>query len=79
MALAILEKSVDQAGLKIRDPPASASRVLRLKVCATMPSVRLDGFGERSASPLSFLAFTFSSTEHIDLVRDTVELCKRFT
>jgi hypothetical protein len=29
---------VDQAGLKLRHPPASASQVLRLKACATMPS-----------------------------------------
>jgi hypothetical protein len=29
--------SVDQAGLELRNPPASASRVLGLKVCATMP------------------------------------------
>jgi hypothetical protein len=29
---------VDQAGLKLRNPPASASRVLGLKACATMPS-----------------------------------------
>jgi hypothetical protein len=27
--------SVDHAGLKLRNPPASASQVLRLKVCAT--------------------------------------------
>jgi hypothetical protein len=27
--------SVDQAGLRLRDPPASASKVLRLKVCTT--------------------------------------------
>jgi hypothetical protein len=27
--------SIDQAGLKLRNPPASASRVLRLKACAT--------------------------------------------
>ena len=27
--------SVDQAGLKLRNPPASASGVLGLKVCAT--------------------------------------------
>jgi hypothetical protein len=32
---------VDQAGLKLRNPPASASRVLRLKVCATMPALLL--------------------------------------
>ena len=30
--------SVDQAGLKLRNLPASASQVLGLKVCATMPS-----------------------------------------
>jgi hypothetical protein len=28
---------VDQAGLELRNPPASASQVLELKVCATMP------------------------------------------
>jgi hypothetical protein len=28
---------VDQAGLKLRNPPASASRVLGLKACPTMP------------------------------------------
>ena len=28
---------VDQAVLKLRNPPASASRVLGLKVCATTP------------------------------------------
>ena len=29
--------SVDQAGLKLRNLPASASQVLGLKVCTTMP------------------------------------------
>jgi hypothetical protein len=28
---------VDQAGLELRNPPASASRVLGLKACATRP------------------------------------------
>jgi hypothetical protein len=28
---------VDQAGLELRNPPASDSRVLRLKACATTP------------------------------------------
>ena len=28
---------VDQDGLKLRNPPASASRVLGLKACATTP------------------------------------------
>jgi hypothetical protein len=31
--------SVDQAGLELRNPPACASQVLRLKACATMPSM----------------------------------------
>jgi hypothetical protein len=31
---------VDQAGLKLRKPPASASQVLGLKVWATMPGSR---------------------------------------
>jgi hypothetical protein len=29
--------SVDQAGLELRNPPASASQVLELKACATLP------------------------------------------
>jgi hypothetical protein len=30
---------VDQAGLELRNPPASASQVLGLKACATTPSI----------------------------------------
>jgi hypothetical protein len=30
---------VDQAGLKLRNPPASASRVLGLKACTTTPDL----------------------------------------
>jgi hypothetical protein len=30
-------QSVDQAGLELRNPPASASQVLGLKACATTP------------------------------------------
>jgi hypothetical protein len=33
--------SVDQAGLELRNPPASASQVLGLKVCATTPGCSL--------------------------------------
>jgi hypothetical protein len=33
--------SVDQAGLKLRDPPASASRVLGLKVCTTTARLKM--------------------------------------
>jgi hypothetical protein len=32
--------SVDQTGLKLRNPPASASRILGLKVCATTAWLR---------------------------------------
>ena len=35
VALAILELTLDEAGLKLRDLPASASLVLGLKACAT--------------------------------------------
>ena len=35
IALAVLELNVDQADLELRNPPASASQVLGLKVCAT--------------------------------------------
>jgi hypothetical protein len=35
VALAVLEDSVDQASLELRNPPASASQVLGLKACAT--------------------------------------------
>jgi hypothetical protein len=31
--------SVDQAGLELRNPPASASQVLGLKVCAITPGL----------------------------------------
>jgi hypothetical protein len=31
--------SVDQVGLELRNPPASASRVLGLKACPTTPSL----------------------------------------
>jgi hypothetical protein len=34
--------SVDQAGLKLRNPPAPASQVLGLKACATTPSLSKD-------------------------------------
>jgi hypothetical protein len=33
--------SVDQAGLELRNLPASASRVLGLKACATMPGKKV--------------------------------------
>jgi hypothetical protein len=46
--------SVDQAGLELRNPPASASQVLGLKVCATTPGsespVRMEHLQNNSAS-----------------------------
>jgi hypothetical protein len=43
VALAVLELTfVDQAGLELRNPPASASQVLGLKACAT--TARRPGF-----------------------------------
>jgi hypothetical protein len=33
--------SVDQAGLELRNLPASASQVLGLKVCATTPGLKI--------------------------------------
>jgi hypothetical protein len=39
-ALAVLELTLDQAVLKLRNPPASASQVLGLKACATTPGFR---------------------------------------
>jgi hypothetical protein len=47
--------SVDQAGLELRDPPASASQMLGLKVCTTTTQ-----FGNKSLIQLnldSFLIF----------------------
>jgi hypothetical protein len=32
-------RSVDQAGLELRNPPASASQVLGLKACTTTPGL----------------------------------------
>jgi hypothetical protein len=40
IALAVLELTfVDQAGLKLRNSPASASQVLGLKACAPTPNL----------------------------------------
>jgi hypothetical protein len=37
--------SVDQAGLELRNPPASASQVLGLKACATTAQPVMDFYG----------------------------------
>jgi hypothetical protein len=36
--------AIDQAGLQLRNPPASTSQVLGLKVCATIAQPQLDFF-----------------------------------
>ena len=46
--------SVDQAGLKLRNLPASAFQLLRLKGCATMPGFYCSS-GQFLASQLSAL------------------------
>jgi hypothetical protein len=55
---------VDQAGLELRNPPASASRVLGLKACATTPGPqlnfifpKLDSFYQVSSSARLHLYF----------------------
>jgi hypothetical protein len=47
---------VDQAGLELRNLPASASRVLGLKACATMPGARHENL-RRFLGPLSLPSF----------------------
>ena len=42
---------VDQAGLELRNPPASASRVLGLKACATTPGYNSEHFEEVNRLP----------------------------
>ena len=41
---------VDQTGLELRNLPVSASRVLRLKACATTPDMELHSFKEKLES-----------------------------
>lgn len=43
VSLTVSTCSVDEAGLKVRDLPAFASKVLKLKVCAVMPMLFLKG------------------------------------
>lgn len=42
VALAVLQLNVNMAGLKLKDPLASASQEVGLKVCTTMPSLLLE-------------------------------------
>ena len=51
--------SVDQVGLELRNPPASVSQMLGLKVCATVPSflfkVRKSCSGLEFCSPILYM------------------------
>ena len=66
---------VDQAGLKLRNPLASASRVLGLKACVTTPgwlllSCQTSGLPLLSSSHCLYLFLPFNSDlvkEHLDL------------
>jgi hypothetical protein len=62
--------SVDQAGLELRNSPASASQVLGLKVCATF--ARLLKFFLDESIHRQDLGFTFSSSVYVDLARRMV-------
>ena len=62
VALAVLELTVDQAGLKLRNPPAFASRVLGLKPCATTARLLPCGFRNNFLSSLSSPAQLSSSS-----------------
>jgi hypothetical protein len=52
--------SVDQAGFDLRNPPASASRVLGLKVCATTPGKMCSPDWPRTRDPLASASFSKS-------------------
>jgi hypothetical protein len=54
---------VDQAGLELRNLPASASQVLRLKVCTTTPGL--------TQGPYKSLYFIICTAEaHTDFLKD---------
>lgn len=66
IALDILELAlVDQAGLKIRDPPACVSRVLGLKVCTT--TTRLETvFKDIKQKPLTLYILKINTEDFFD-------------
>jgi hypothetical protein len=59
--------SVDQAGLELRNPPASASQVLGLKACVTMPTTTPPRPPPRHHAQL-FLQKTFGFTSGCGLL-----------
>jgi hypothetical protein len=60
---------VEQAGLELRNPPASASRVLGLKACATTP-----GHGLALCGLLSLLSYRIHD-HHPGVTPPTMGLC----
>jgi hypothetical protein len=53
--------SVDQAGLELRNPPASASQVLGLKAYATMPGLQIIFYPYKSESLITMnMVFSFN-------------------
>jgi hypothetical protein len=57
--------SVDQAGLELRNPPASASRVLGLKVCTTTTAwLSVTLFIHSLSLPLTLKMMTTESITH---------------
>jgi hypothetical protein len=67
--------SVDQAGLKLRNPPASASQVLRLKACSTTAQLHLNILNARS---LKCLKTTFLSKVYLKRQTRLLSSCLLF-
>jgi hypothetical protein len=63
--------SVDQAGLELRNLPASASQVLELKVCTTMPGLLSNNWknNKKLWSVCAELKVVASDCRHIPIVR----------
>jgi hypothetical protein len=57
--------SVDQAGLELRNPPASASQVLGLKVCATTPGLNFIFKKQNFFEVLNFLFLSLATATSI--------------
>jgi hypothetical protein len=58
--------SVEQAGLKLRNPPASASQVLGLQACATTAQPKFGLFSQSAALPLLSNEKQWAATGAVD-------------
>ena len=65
VALAVLELFVDQTGLKLRNPPASASRALGLKACGTMPGCTFIFLSRKQNDSKHLAPFVFKPRFHM--------------